>query len=92
MKPVVVKISIDGETRRGVESVYGKSDYATVESVAINIFWRYMGVEYYDPELSIDDDGYKLCRHCGEKAIKQMFIDMNGIHHESREVCQNCGV
>ena len=87
-----IKIHIDEEIRKDIKSTYGKDDYATVEGVVENIVARYLDVEYFDPELSIDNDNnYKICEFCREKSKSSKMIDVDGKNLEEHEVCENCG-
>ena len=89
---LTIKIHIDDETRKAIKSAYGKDDYETVNSTVNNIIERYLHTEYFDPELSIDDEGdYKICESCGEKSKSSKMIDVDGKNLEEHDVCENCG-
>ncbi len=86
-----IKIHIDDEARKAVKRVYGKDDYATVECVVNNIINRYLNIDHFDPELSVESDCYTMCTACKEKAKAIKMIDVDGENLEEHEVCQNCG-
>jgi len=89
---ITIKIHIDDGTRKSIKDIYGKDNYATVEGVVENIVDRYLDMEHFDPELSIDeDDIYKKCEFCGEKSKSSKMIDRDGKNLEEYEVCENCG-
>ncbi len=89
---ITIKIHIDKETREAIKSAYGKDDYETIDSVVNNIVERYLDVEHFDPELSMDDSGvYKKCESCREKSKSIKMIDTDGKNLEECEVCENCG-
>jgi len=88
---LTVKIHIDEEIRRDIKDTYGKDDYATISDVVNNIFDRYLGVEHFDPELSVGEDNYEICEFCGEKSKANRMIDMDGRNLEEHKVCENCG-
>ena len=88
---LTVKTHIDEETRRAIKNTYGKDDYATVKDVVSNIIIRYLDVEHFDRELSIENDNYKICEVCGEKSKSNKMIDIDGTNLEEHEVCENCG-
>ena len=57
-----------------------------------NIIERYLGVEYFDPELSTDEYGnYKICEFCGEKSKSSKKINIDRKNFEEYEICENCG-
>ena len=88
---ITIKIHIDDEIRKSIKNIYGKDDYATLEGVVEDIIGRYLNVEHFDPELSIDDDIYKKCESCGEKSRSTKMIDIDGKNLEEHNVCENCG-
>ena len=88
---ITIKINIINETRKAIKDTYGKDDYSTVDNVVSNIIDRYLDVEYFDPELSMENDVFKICEFCGEKAKTNKMIDVDGKNLEEHEVCKNCG-
>lgn len=88
---ITVKIHINEGTRRDIKNTYGKNDYETIESVVNDIVDRYVGVEYFDPELSLEGETYRICESCGEKSKNKSIIDVDGKNLEEHEVCENCG-
>ncbi len=89
---ITIKIHIDDETRKEIKDAYGKDDYETVNSVVGNIVERYLDVEHFDPELSMDDGGvYKKCESCGEKSKSSKMVDVDGKNLKEHDVCENCG-
>lgn len=89
---LTIKIHIGDEARKEIKNTYGKDDYEIVDSVVNNIIERYLDVEHFDPELSIDKDGnYKICESCGEKSKSNKIIDVDGKNLAEHEICENCG-
>lgn len=88
---VATKIHIDEETRKEIKQIYGTDNYATVEAVVNNIINRYLGVEYFDPKIQVEDDNYEICEFCGEKSKCNKMVDVDGKNLEEHKVCENCG-
>ena len=89
---VTIKIHIDGNLRKEIKNIYDKDDYATMGAVVNNIVDRYLHTEYFDSELSLEnDDKYMICEFCGEKAKRNIVIDIDGKNIEEHKVCENCG-
>ena len=88
---LTIKIHIDEETRRDIKQTYGTNNYATVEAVVNDIVSRYMGVEWFNPELSVEGDNYEICEFCGEKSKCNKMINVDGKNLEEHNVCENCG-
>ena len=88
---LTIKIHIDDETRKAIKSTYGKDNYNTVNNVVYDIINRYLGVEYFDPKMTIDRSDYKTCEFCGEKSKHDRMIDMDGTNLVEHNVCENCG-
>lgn len=84
-------IYIDDETRESIKNTYGKDDFDTVNSVVYDIISRYLNVEYFNPQLSIDEVRYKTCEVCEENAKAFRMIDVDGKNLVEYEVCENCG-
>jgi hypothetical protein len=88
---LTIKIHIGEGIRKDIKDTYGKDNYATVSDVVNNIFDRYLGVGYFDPELVVGEDNYKNCEACGEKSKAFRMIDVDRKNIEEHEVCENCG-
>ena len=90
---LTIKIHIGDGTRKQIKDTYGKNDYETVDSVVSNIIERYLDVEYFDPELSTNENtNYNICESCGEKSKSSKMIDVDGKNLQEYEVCENCGL
>lgn len=57
MKKLYSQIEVGGGDLRAIKDFYGKSDKETVDTVVSDILDRYFNVEYFDPELRIEDKG-----------------------------------
>ena len=86
-----VTIHIDDETRKSIKNTYSKDDFNTVNGVVYDIINRYLNVEYFDPQISIDKGRYKTCEVCEEKSKAFRMIDVDGKNLMEYEVCENCG-
>ena len=87
------QIHVIDEIRREIKNTYDNDDYNTVSLVLCNIIERYFNVEYFDPNLIItdEDDDYRVCEFCGEKAKKNKLLDVDGTNLVECDVCDNCG-
>lgn len=88
---VAIKIHTDKKINNEIKKVYGNDDYNTISQVIGNILVRYLKYEHFDKELIIKKGKLKLCNFCGEKAVTNKIIDINGLNLEECEICQNCG-
>lgn len=86
-----VTIHIDDETRKSIKNTYGKDDFDTVNSVVYDIINRYLNVEHFNPQMSIEKGHYKVCEVCEEKSKALRMIDVDGKNLVEYEVCENCG-
>jgi len=86
-----VTIHIDDETRKSIKNTYGRDDFDTVNSVAYDIINRYLNVEHFDPQMSIERGHYKTCEFCEEKSKNNRTIDIDGTNLAEHDVCENCG-
>ena len=88
---ITLKIHIGDETCKEIKKIYGTSNYGAVETVVADILNRHLNAKHFNPKLTIAKKNYEICAVCGEKAIKNMVIDIDGTNLEEHKICQNCG-
>lgn len=87
------QIHVSNEIRGEINKTYGKDDYNTVSVVLSDIIGRYFNIEYFNPNLIIEDEDvdYIVCEFCGEKAKRNKLLDVDGMNLVECDVCDNCG-
>ena len=88
---VTIKIHTDKKIEQEIREVYGNNDYNTISKVIANILSRYLKSENLDKKLIIKKEKSKRCDFCGEKAVINKIIDIDGTNLKECEICQNCG-